>query len=89
MEVASIYQMLDFRDHDFMSRAKEQLELADRLGVKRILPCRASGADEAKALHSVSADYDAVGQFMEQNLCIQTMKAALTELVQYAKALGG
>ena len=37
MEVASIYQMLDFRDHDFMSRAKEQLELADRLGVKRIL----------------------------------------------------
>lgn len=89
MEVASIYQMLDFRDHDFMSRAKEQLELADRLGVKRILLVPGFlERDEAKALHSVSADYDAVGQFMEQNLCIQTMKAALTELVQYAKPLG-
>ena len=89
MEVASIYQMLDFRDHDFMSRAKEQLELADRLGVKRILLVPGFlERDETKALHSVSADYDAVGQFMEQNLCIQTMKAALTELVQYAKPLG-
>ena len=89
MEVASIYQMLDFRNHDFRSLAKEMIDLANRMGVKQVLIVPGFlELDEAKALHSVSGDYLAVERFMEQNLCVQSMRAALTELVQYAKPLG-
>lgn len=89
MQVASIYQMLNFRNHDFMSRARELIDLADSMGVKRVLIVPGVlGLDEAKALHNVSGDYRAVERFMEQNLYIQSMRAALTELVQYAKPSG-
>ena len=89
MEVASIYQMLNFRDHEFMGRAKEVIDLAHRMGVKRVLIVPGFlERDEAKVLHSVSGDYHAVERFMEQNLCIQSMRTALTELVQYARPLG-
>ncbi len=89
MEVASIYQFYDLRDRADISVAKEQIDMAHQLGVKHILIVPGFlDEEEAKALHRVSGDYFAVERFMEQNLCVQAMKEALTELTQYAKPLG-
>lgn len=63
--------------------------MAYQLGVKKILVVPGFlDEEEARALHSVSSDYFAVERFMEQNLRIQVMKAALIELTDYAKSLG-
>ncbi|MDE6983084.1 MAG: sugar phosphate isomerase/epimerase [Lachnospiraceae bacterium] len=63
--------------------------MAHRLGVSRVLIVPGFlDPEEAKALHSASGDYFAVHRLMEQSLCIQSMKNALTELTQYAKPLG-
>jgi len=89
MEVASIYQFYDLRNRADIRTGKEQINMAHRLGVKRVLIVPGFlDAEEAKALHSVSSDYFAVERFMEQNLYIQSMKEALTELTQYAKPFG-
>lgn len=89
MEVASIYQFYDLRNRSDISTGKDQIDMAHRLGVKRVLIVPGFlDKEEAKTLHSASGDYFAVERFMERNLCIQSMKTALTELVQYAKPLG-
>lgn len=89
MEVACIYQFYDLRNAADIRAGKEQIDMAHRLGVKRVLIVPGFlDVEEAKALHGVSGDYFAVGRFMEQSLGIQSMKEALTELTQYAKPLG-
>ena len=89
MEVASIYQSYDLRNRADISVGKAQIDMAHQLGVKRILIVPGFlDAEEAKTLHRASGDYFAVERFMEQNLYIQSMKEALTELTQYAKPLG-
>lgn len=89
MEVASIYQFYDLRNRVDINTAREQIDMAHRLGVRQVLivPGFLDG-EEAKALHRASSDYFAVERFMEQNLCIQSMREALAELTQYAKPLG-
>lgn len=89
MEVASIYQTYDFKHKSDTSVGKEHIDMAHRLGAKRILIVPGFlEKDEAKDLHAISGDYRAVERFMEQNLRILSIKMALTELVQYAKPLG-
>ncbi len=89
MEVAGIYQFYDLRNSSDIRVGKDQIDMANRLGVKQVLIVPGFlDEEEAKALHSVSGDYFAVERFMERNLCIQSMKEALTELVQYAGPLG-
>lgn len=89
MEVAGIYQFYDLRNSSDIRVGKDQIDMANRLGVKQVLIVPGFlDEEEAKALHSVSGDYFAVERFMEWNLCIQSMKEALTELVQYAEPLG-
>lgn len=89
MEVACIYQFYDLRSSADIRTAKEQIDMAHRLGVSRVLIVPGFlDPEEAKALHSASGDYFAVHRLMEQSLCIQSMKNALTELTQYAKPLG-
>lgn len=89
MEVASIYQMYDFKNTYDVSTAKEQIDMAHRLGAKRVLIVPGFlDEDEARDLNGASGDYWAVERFMEQNLRIQGIKTALEELVQYAKPIG-
>lgn len=89
MEVASIYQFYNFKNNSDISVAKEQIDMAQKLGVRRVLIVPGFlDEDEAKALHNVGSDYRAVERFMEQNLRIQSIKEALTELARYAKPLG-
>ncbi len=89
MEVASIYQMYDFKNAYDVNTAKEQIDMAHKLGAKRVLIVPGFlDADEAKALNGAAGDYWAVERFMERNLHIQAIKTALEELVQHAKPLG-
>lgn len=89
MEVASIYQFYDLRNSSDIRIGKEQIDMAHKLGVKQVLIVPGFlDEEEAKALHSVSGDYFAVERFMDQNLCIQSMREALAELVRYAGPLG-
>ena len=89
MEVASIYHIFDSMDEYDISVAKEQIDMAHKLGVKRVLIVPGFlDEDEGKALHSVSSDYGMVERFMEQNQRIQLIKNALTEITGYAKKLG-
>ncbi|MDE7273810.1 MAG: ThuA domain-containing protein [Lachnospiraceae bacterium] len=89
MEVASIYHFYDLRNGSDIGVGKDQIDMAHRVGAKQVLIVPGFlDEEEARALHSVSNDYLAVERFMEQNLCIQSMKSALTELTQYAKPLG-
>ena len=89
MEVASIYQISTFRNPDFMDNIKEQIDMAHRLDVKRVLVVPGFlDREEAKTLHSVSGDYWSVDHFMQENLCVRSIKAALIQLTQYAKSLG-
>ena len=89
MEVASIYQFYDLRNSSDIRVGKDQIDMAHRLGVKRVLIVPGFlSEDEAKALHSVSGDYFAVERFMERSLCVQSMKEALTELTNYAGPRG-
>lgn len=89
MEVASIYQFYNLRNRSDINSGKDLIDLAHQMGVKRVLIVPGFlDEEEAKALHGVSGSYFDVERFMEQNLCIQAMKTALTELTQYAKPLG-
>ena len=89
MEVASIYHFYDFQRKSDIRVGKDQIDMAYRMGVKRILVVPGFLEEEdARTLHSVSNDYFAVERFMEQNLRIQIMKTALIELTAYAKPLG-
>ncbi|MDE7479031.1 MAG: ThuA domain-containing protein [Lachnospiraceae bacterium] len=89
MEVASIYHIWDLKDRYDISVGKDQIDMAYKLGVKRVLVVPGYlEEEEARALHRVSGDYRAVERFMEDNLRIQSIKMALTELTQYAKPLG-
>lgn len=89
MEVASIYHIFDSMDNHDIKVAKEQINMAYKLGVKRVLIVPGFlDEEEAKALHSMSSDYGMVERFMEQNQRIQLIKTALTEITQYAKKFG-
>ena len=89
MEIACIYHFYDFQLTSDINTAKDHIDMAYQMGVKKILIVPGFlDAEEAKTLHNVSNDYFAVERFMEQNLRIQAIKAALTELTQYAKPLG-
>lgn len=89
MEVACIYQFYDFKNKYDTSVVKEQIDMAHRLNVKRVLivPGFLDG-DEARALHGIGSDYFAVERFMEGNLRIRQIKEVLAELTQYAQSLG-
>lgn len=89
MEVASIYQFYNLRNQSDINSGKELIDTAHQMGVKRVLIVPGFlDEEEAKALHGMSSSYFDVEHFMEQNLCVQAMKTALTKLVQYAEPLG-
>lgn len=89
MEIASIYQAYDFKNKYDISAAKEQIDMAHKTGAKHVLIIPGFlQEEEAKMLHSISADYFAAERYMEQNLRIQSIKEALEELTKYAKPLG-
>lgn len=87
LEVSCIYQFYDWGNHSDTEKGKQQVEMAKKVGAKRILvvPGFLSEEDTKAIAQAAEVNDEAVWAFMDGNTAVRRMRDALKVITAYGE----